>query len=247
MSCLHYQMATYGGNDRILSLLLENSANPNIQVRITINKLLHSTLFCLVGIHILIWLVVHFVHGTVSTHHVPVGLQWNESSSFSSHGRPYQLFDSSLGFPCPHQLHGLLWGKVCLFIYLYNHSLISSLASYPGRVGGEKRGLGMRVPLRGSSLWAYIEKWHVVLQFSWQLVLGLHTYQTIYRHMLYSDSWLVCRYTPVDYARLHNQNVCADILANAGGVTTQTIKEMAAVSIQATYRGYRCVGTQEHS
>lgn len=59
--------------------------------------------------------------------------------------------------------------------------------------------------------------------------------------MLYSDSWLVCRYTPVDYARLHNQNVCADILANARGVTTQTIKEMAAVSIQATYKGYRLV------
>ena len=121
MSCLHYQMATYGGNDRILSLLLENSANPNIQVRITINKLLHSTLFCLVCIHILIWLVVHFVHGTVSTHHVLVGLQWNESSSFSSHGRPYQLFDSSLGFPCPRQLHGLLWGKVCLFTCTITH------------------------------------------------------------------------------------------------------------------------------
>ena len=68
-----------------------------------------------------------------------------------------------------------------------------------------------------------------------------------YRHLLCSDSWLVCRYTPLDYARLHNQNVCADILANAGGITTQTIKEMAAVSIQAAYRGYRCVGTQERS
>ena len=31
-------MATYGGNGRILSLLLENSANPNIQVRKIVNK-----------------------------------------------------------------------------------------------------------------------------------------------------------------------------------------------------------------
>ena len=52
MLCLCYQMATYGGNDRILSLLLENSANPNIQVRITINKLLHSTLFFLAYIQL---------------------------------------------------------------------------------------------------------------------------------------------------------------------------------------------------
>jgi len=50
---------------------------------------------------------------------------------------------------------------------------------------------------------------------------------------------LAHRYTPLDYAKLYNQNACVDILTNSGGVTAHTIKEMAAISIQALYRGHR--------
>lgn len=34
---------------------------------------------------------------------------------------------------------------------------------------------------------------------------------------------------------------CADILVQAGGVSTDGIRSMAAVSIQTAFRGHRCV------
>ena len=54
---------------------------------------------------------------------------------------------------------------------------------------------------------------------------------------------LFSRYTPLDYAEFHGHSACVDILSKAGGVRTGTIREMAATSIQAAYRGYRCVSS----
>lgn len=63
----------------------------------------------------------------------------------------------------------------------------------------------------------------------------------VWHHIHYTLSFLYLahRYTPLDYAKLYNQNACVDILTNSGGVTAHTIKEMAAISIQALYRGHR--------
>ena len=50
---------------------------------------------------------------------------------------------------------------------------------------------------------------------------------------------IVCRYTPVDYARLHNHLECVEILTSAGGVATEDIRGLAALTIQTVYRGFR--------
>lgn len=47
------------------------------------------------------------------------------------------------------------------------------------------------------------------------------------------------RYTAVDYARLHRHTHCVEILTAAGGVATEEIRGMAALTIQTAYRGYR--------
>jgi len=47
------------------------------------------------------------------------------------------------------------------------------------------------------------------------------------------------RYTPLDYARLRNHSECVDLLTSAGGVATEDIEGMAALTIQRTYRGFK--------
>lgn len=63
----------------------------------------------------------------------------------------------------------------------------------------------------------------------------------VWHHIPYTLSFsnLAHRYTPLDYAKLYSQNACVDILTNSGGVTAHAVKEMAAISIQALYRGHR--------
>eukprot|EP00731_Ephydatia_muelleri_P038668 Em0853g4a len=46
------------------------------------------------------------------------------------------------------------------------------------------------------------------------------------------------RCTPLDYARLHDHTPCADLLVEAGGLVSASIKEMAAITIQANFRGH---------
>ena len=49
------------------------------------------------------------------------------------------------------------------------------------------------------------------------------------------------RFTPLDYAEKNNHPDCVDILHDLQGVAVGRIMEMAATSIQRTYRGYRYV------
>lgn len=66
-------------------------------------------------------------------------------------------------------------------------------------------------------------------------LVTLLTHRAYANFMDYSED----RYTPLDYAEFHGHSACVDILSKAGGVRTGTIREMAATSIQAAYRGYR--------
>lgn len=45
----------------------------------------------------------------------------------------------------------------------------------------------------------------------------------------------------MDYARQCNHTKCVEILTEAGGVGTEDIRGMAALTIQTAYRGYRCL------
>ena len=54
-----------------------------------------------------------------------------------------------------------------------------------------------------------------------------HTYMYLYR------------YTPLDYAMNYGHTECADELRRNGAVSVHSIKEMAAVCIQTSYRGFR--------
>ena len=43
----------------------------------------------------------------------------------------------------------------------------------------------------------------------------------------------------MDYARLHSHMQCVEMLTEAGGVATEDIRGMAALTIQTAYRGYK--------
>ncbi len=53
------------------------------------------------------------------------------------------------------------------------------------------------------------------------------------------DSVLLCRHTPVDYAKINGHSRCEELLSKAGGVSVGSVRELAAISIQAAFRGYR--------
>ena len=56
-------------------------------------------------------------------------------------------------------------------------------------------------------------------------------------------AFLVCVYrlTPLDYAERNGHSECAEELKARGAVTVHTIRELAAISIQTAFRGFRYV------
>ncbi len=50
------------------------------------------------------------------------------------------------------------------------------------------------------------------------------------------------RYTPLDYAKINDHGACVDLLSKAGGVSVESVRELAAAGIQAAFRGYRYCG-----
>ena len=75
------QMAAYSGHDIILSMLLENGANPNLQVRILSE---HESL-C--ANNTVVTVKFSFVLFFVDT----VGCQWTQSKPYGSSGRTHVL------------------------------------------------------------------------------------------------------------------------------------------------------------
>ena len=44
----------------------------------------------------------------------------------------------------------------------------------------------------------------------------------------------------MDYARLYGHTACVETLSEGGGMATEEIRSIAALTIQTAYRGYRC-------
>ena len=65
--------------------------------------------------------------------------------------------------------------------------------------------------------------------------MKIHTHEQLELPPLLSSP----RYTAVDYAHLHGHDDCVKVLTEAGGVSTEDIHGLAALTIQTAYRGYR--------
>lgn len=64
---------------------------------------------------------------------------------------------------------------------------------------------------------------------------------SLLHHHAHAMDFFSNRCTPLDYARLHGHNLCADLLVEAGGLVSSSIKEMAAITIEANFRGHMYV------